>query len=126
MKKTENVIKTEFKSTHVNTGCVADQEVCLLGELEAILVIHVSVFLITRGILEMKLQNTMCERKCLYESQSVQLREKNRYRMMSNRAALPHVKEIHNKKNKTYGYPVACACKETKDIRICLPLVFSL
>ncbi|XP_038594903.1 coiled-coil domain-containing protein 146 [Micropterus salmoides] len=31
-----------------------------------------------RGILEMKLQNIMCERKHLYESQSVQLREKNR------------------------------------------------
>ncbi|XP_040886163.1 coiled-coil domain-containing protein 146 [Toxotes jaculatrix] len=30
------------------------------------------------GILEMKLQNTMCDRKHLYESQSVQLREKNR------------------------------------------------
>ncbi|CAK6949912.1 coiled-coil domain-containing protein 146 [Scomber scombrus] len=32
----------------------------------------------TRGILEMKLQNILCERKHLYESQSVQLREKNR------------------------------------------------
>ncbi|CAJ1054953.1 coiled-coil domain-containing protein 146 [Xyrichtys novacula] len=31
-----------------------------------------------RGILEMKLQNVMCDRKYLYESQSVQLREKNR------------------------------------------------
>ncbi|XP_047431349.1 coiled-coil domain-containing protein 146 isoform X2 [Mugil cephalus] len=31
-----------------------------------------------RGILEMKLQSAMCERKHLYESQSVQLREKNR------------------------------------------------
>lgn len=42
------------------------------------------VFFIARGILEMKLQNIMCDRKHLYESQSVQLREKNRYRMMSN------------------------------------------
>ncbi|XP_053170112.1 coiled-coil domain-containing protein 146 [Scomber japonicus] len=32
----------------------------------------------TRGVLEMKLQNILCERKHLYESQSVQLREKNR------------------------------------------------
>ncbi|XP_067438506.1 coiled-coil domain-containing protein 146 isoform X1 [Thunnus thynnus] len=31
-----------------------------------------------RGILEMKLQNIMCDRKYLYESQSLQLREKNR------------------------------------------------
>ncbi|KAF3859581.1 hypothetical protein F7725_021980 [Dissostichus mawsoni] len=31
-----------------------------------------------RGILEMKLQNIMCDRKHLYESQSVQLKEKNR------------------------------------------------
>uniref|UniRef100_A0A671Z1W4 Coiled-coil domain containing 146 n=1 Tax=Sparus aurata TaxID=8175 RepID=A0A671Z1W4_SPAAU len=31
-----------------------------------------------RGILEMKLHNVMCDRKHLYESQSVQLREKNR------------------------------------------------
>uniref|UniRef100_A0A8C4IMF7 Coiled-coil domain containing 146 n=1 Tax=Dicentrarchus labrax TaxID=13489 RepID=A0A8C4IMF7_DICLA len=31
-----------------------------------------------RGILEMKLQNVMCDRKHLYESQSVQLKEKNR------------------------------------------------
>ncbi|XP_028250980.1 coiled-coil domain-containing protein 146 isoform X2 [Parambassis ranga] len=31
-----------------------------------------------RGILEMKLQNIMCDRKYLYESQCVQLREKNR------------------------------------------------
>ncbi|KAI3366797.1 hypothetical protein L3Q82_009457 [Scortum barcoo] len=31
-----------------------------------------------RGILEMKLQNIMCDRKHLYESQAVQLREKNR------------------------------------------------
>lgn len=40
------------------------------------------VSFITRGILEMKLHNVMCDRKHLYESQSVQLREKNRYRMM--------------------------------------------
>ncbi|KAG7497280.1 hypothetical protein JOB18_034699 [Solea senegalensis] len=32
----------------------------------------------TRGILEMKLQNITCDRKHLYERQSVQLREKNR------------------------------------------------
>ncbi|XP_065807689.1 coiled-coil domain-containing protein 146 [Labrus bergylta] len=31
-----------------------------------------------RGILEMKMQNVLCDRKYLYESQSVQLREKNR------------------------------------------------
>ncbi|KAJ4924657.1 hypothetical protein JOQ06_003609, partial [Pogonophryne albipinna] len=31
-----------------------------------------------QGILEMKLQNIMCDRKHLYESQSVQLKEKNR------------------------------------------------
>ncbi|KAM6896112.1 coiled-coil domain-containing protein 146 [Lycodopsis pacificus] len=31
-----------------------------------------------RGMLEMKLQSIMCDRKHLYESQSVQLREKNR------------------------------------------------
>ncbi|XP_033968254.1 coiled-coil domain-containing protein 146 isoform X2 [Pseudochaenichthys georgianus] len=31
-----------------------------------------------RGILEMKLQNIMCDRKHLHESQSVQLKEKNR------------------------------------------------
>ncbi|XP_041820375.1 coiled-coil domain-containing protein 146 [Chelmon rostratus] len=31
-----------------------------------------------RGILEMKLQNVMCDRKHLHESQSVQLKEKNR------------------------------------------------
>ncbi|KAM6961829.1 coiled-coil domain-containing protein 146 [Tautogolabrus adspersus] len=31
-----------------------------------------------RGILEMKMQNVMCDRKHLYESQSVQLREENR------------------------------------------------
>ncbi|XP_068163606.1 coiled-coil domain-containing protein 146 [Antennarius striatus] len=31
-----------------------------------------------RGILEMKLQNVTCDRKYLYENQSVQLREKNR------------------------------------------------
>lgn len=42
---------------------------------------HVIVFFITRGILEMKLQSIMRERKHLYESQSVQLREKNRYRI---------------------------------------------
>ncbi len=46
--------------------------------------LHVIVFFITRGILEMKLQNIMCDRKHLNESQSAQLREKNRYRTMSN------------------------------------------
>nr|XP_019948010.1 PREDICTED: coiled-coil domain-containing protein 146 [Paralichthys olivaceus] len=35
-------------------------------------------FIGTRGILEMKLQNVMCDRKHLSESNSVQLREKNR------------------------------------------------
>ncbi|XP_029351480.1 coiled-coil domain-containing protein 146 [Echeneis naucrates] len=35
-------------------------------------------FIGNRGILEMKLQHIMCDRKHLYESQSVQLREKNR------------------------------------------------
>lgn len=34
---------------------------------------------ITRGILEMKLQSIMCERKHLYDCQCVQSREKNRY-----------------------------------------------
>ena len=40
------------------------------------------IILPTRGILEMKLQNIMCDRKHLYESQSVQLKEKNRYGLM--------------------------------------------
>ncbi|XP_049423271.1 coiled-coil domain-containing protein 146 isoform X3 [Epinephelus fuscoguttatus] len=35
-------------------------------------------FMGNRGILEMKLQNIMCDRKHLYESQCVQLRERNR------------------------------------------------
>ncbi|XP_039999054.1 coiled-coil domain-containing protein 146 isoform X1 [Xiphias gladius] len=35
-------------------------------------------FIGSRGILEMKLQNIRCDRQHLYESQSVQLREKNR------------------------------------------------
>ncbi len=39
------------------------------------------VLFVTRGILEMKLQNVMFDRKRLYESHSVQLREINRYRM---------------------------------------------
>ncbi|XP_034019857.1 coiled-coil domain-containing protein 146 [Thalassophryne amazonica] len=37
-----------------------------------------AVIMGNRGILEMKLQNIMCERKHLYESQSMQRREKNR------------------------------------------------
>ncbi|XP_076009275.1 coiled-coil domain-containing protein 146 [Genypterus blacodes] len=37
-----------------------------------------AVLMGNRGILEMKMQNIMCDRKHLYESQCVQLREKNR------------------------------------------------
>lgn len=41
---------------------------------------HVVVPFITRGIMEMKLQSITCDKKHLYASQSLRLREKNRYR----------------------------------------------
>ncbi|KAM7378172.1 hypothetical protein PAMA_013188 [Pampus argenteus] len=42
----------------------------------------------TSGILQMKLQNIMCDRKHLYESQSAQLREKNRETSIEQRMEL--------------------------------------
>lgn len=62
-----------------------------------------NVLFITRGILEMKLQNVMCDRKHLYESQSVQLREKNRYRMMSD-CSITHINVP------TYSIKGVCIC----------------
>ncbi|XP_041636578.1 coiled-coil domain-containing protein 146 isoform X2 [Cheilinus undulatus] len=58
-----------------------------------------------RGILEMKLQTVMCDRKYLYESQSVQLREKNRQMQALKKMEqvltfateqLEHAQSIHN------------------------------
>ncbi|XP_034433995.1 coiled-coil domain-containing protein 146 isoform X1 [Hippoglossus hippoglossus] len=62
-------------------------------------------FIGTRGILEMKLQDVMCDRKHLFESQSVQLREKNRQMQALKRMEhalttateqLGHVQSIHS------------------------------
>lgn len=47
--------------------------------LNVVFLMPLAVFSFTRGILELKLQNIMCDRKHLFERQSVQLREKNRY-----------------------------------------------
>lgn len=69
---------------------------------------HVILFFIPRGILEMKLQSIMFDRKHLYESQSELLREKNRYIIMSNWAPShmqisPHI-SIHNLYNSKYVF----------------------
>ncbi|XP_018540672.1 coiled-coil domain-containing protein 146 [Lates calcarifer] len=75
MKKKEAMQELEALQAQVEasqTECrqlLKEQEVNREGEAE---------FIGSRGILEMKLQNIMCDRKHLYESQSVQLREKNR------------------------------------------------
>uniref|UniRef100_A0A3P8N8Q0 Coiled-coil domain containing 146 n=1 Tax=Astatotilapia calliptera TaxID=8154 RepID=A0A3P8N8Q0_ASTCA len=63
-------------------------------------------FPITRGILEMKLQNIMCDRKHLYERRSLQLKEKNRQMQALNRMEhtltaateqLEHMRNIYEK-----------------------------
>ncbi|XP_004560957.1 coiled-coil domain-containing protein 146 isoform X1 [Maylandia zebra] len=63
-------------------------------------------FMGNRGILEMKLQNIMCDRKHLYERRSLQLKEKNRQMQALNRMEhaltaateqLEHMRNIYEK-----------------------------